>query len=129
MVTTHKVDSENDKTWNKVRARAAVATDLGEGTAELGQQIAKLIAALTKAGQGSYPSRAPSSPWERGHGMGCNDSNTPSHPNSHNGRSDPGHTTQATTYPLGMGQGALEMEVMDRVTKRLTWVGRAQPMI
>ena len=26
---------------------------------------------------------------------------------------------QPTAYPLGMGQGALEMEVMDRVTKGL----------
>ena len=33
--------------------------------AELGQQIAKLMAALTKAGQGSNPCSAPSSPQER----------------------------------------------------------------
>ena len=32
---------------------------------ELGQQIAKLMAALTKAGQGNNPSSTPSSPQER----------------------------------------------------------------
>ena len=36
--------------------------------AELGQQIAKLMATLTKAGQVNNPSSAPSSPKERGCG-------------------------------------------------------------
>ena len=38
-----------------------MATDPREGATELGQQIAKLMAALTKAGQGSNPASAPSS--------------------------------------------------------------------
>ena len=50
MVATHKVESMNEEIQDKVRARAKVTTDLGEGMAELGQQIAKLMAALTKAG-------------------------------------------------------------------------------
>ena len=63
MVATHKAESKNKEVWDKVRARAAIATDSGKGMAELGQQIARLMAALTKAGQGSNPSSAPSSPW------------------------------------------------------------------
>ena len=50
MLATWKVESENEEIQNKVRARAAVATDSGEGTTELEQQIAKPIAAITKAG-------------------------------------------------------------------------------
>ena len=34
MVTTHKAESKNEEIWDKVRARAAVATHLGEGTVE-----------------------------------------------------------------------------------------------
>ena len=34
-----------------------------------------------------------------------------------------------TAYPPDIGQGALEMEVMDRVTKGLVQGGRAQPII
>ena len=68
MVASHKAESENKEIQDKVRARAAVATDLGEGMAELGHQIAKLMAALTKAGECNNPSSAPSSlqerPWE-----------------------------------------------------------------
>ena len=56
MVTTHKAESKNGEIQNKARARATVATDAPEGMAELGQQIAKLMAALTKAGQPTaYP--------------------------------------------------------------------------
>ena len=65
MVATHKAESENEEIWDKVRARAAVRTNSGEGMAELGHQIAKLMAALTKAGKGNSPSSVPSSPWER----------------------------------------------------------------
>ena len=47
MVAAHKAESKNEEIQDKVRARAAVTTDLGEGMAELGQQIAKLTATLT----------------------------------------------------------------------------------
>ena len=57
MVVIHKAESENEEVWDKVRARAAVTTDSGEGTTELGQQIAKLMATLTRAGQ--QPSQCP----------------------------------------------------------------------
>ena len=99
MVTTYKVESENEEIWDKVRARPTVATDLGEGMTELGQQIAKLMVDLTKAGQGNNPSRTPGSPLERGHGRGHNGNNIPNHPNPHNGRSGPIQTTAAHSLP------------------------------
>ena len=123
MVPAYKVGSENKEIWDKLRARAAEVTDLGEGTAELGQQIAKLIATLTKAGQGNSPLSMPSSPQERGCRMGHNGSSTPSHPNSYNGRIGPGQTTPVHSLPTE--HGALEMEVMDWVTKGLVQGGRA----
>ena len=55
MVSTHKAESENKEIQDKVRARAVVMTDPGEEMAELGQQIAKLMVCLTKAGQGNLP--------------------------------------------------------------------------
>ena len=109
MVTAHKVESENKEIWDKVKARATVATDLGEGMAELGQQIARLMAALAKAGQVNNPSSALSSPWERGCGRGWNGSITPNHPNSQNGRSGPGQTNPSHSLPTGCGTGGNEM--------------------
>ena len=53
-------------------------------------------------------------------------SSTPSHPNSHNGRSGPGQTTPAHSLPTGHEVGAPEMEVMDWLTKGLVQGGRAQ---
>ena len=105
MVATHKAESQSEEIWDKVKARAAVATAPGEATAELGQQIVKLMAGLTKAGQGSNPSSMPSSPWERGHGRGHNGSNTPKCPNSHKGRSGPGQTIPACSLPTGHRAG------------------------
>ena len=55
MVTAWKADSENEGIWDKVRARATVTTDPGEGTAELGQQIAKLMATLTPGWTRQWP--------------------------------------------------------------------------
>ena len=66
MVTTWKAKSENEETWETVKARAVVTTDPGEGSAELRQQIAKLMTTLTQNRQGSGPSSAPGSPWEHG---------------------------------------------------------------
>ena len=41
MVGTQKAESKYKEIWDKVRARAAVTTDSGEGTTELMQQITK----------------------------------------------------------------------------------------
>ena len=66
MVGTHKAESENEEIQDKVRARAVVMTGPGEGTAKLGQHIAKLMAILTQARQGNGPSSVPSSPLGKG---------------------------------------------------------------
>ena len=52
----------------KVKVRSAATTEVPSSSKELGDQIARLIAALTRAEQGSCPASAPSSPWHRGHG-------------------------------------------------------------
>ena len=95
MVTAQKAQSKNEEIQDKMRARAMVTTDQGEGTTELEQQTAKLMATLTQAGQGNGPSSVPGSPKERGHTWGCNSGDTPSHPNSHNGRDGPGQMIPA----------------------------------
>ena len=106
MVVACKADSKNEESQDKVRTSAIVITNPGEGMAKLGQQIVKLIAALTKAGQGNSPSSVPSSPQERGCGRGHNSSSTPIHPNSNNGRRCPGQTTPANSLPTGCGVGS-----------------------
>ena len=105
MVAAQKAESENEGIQDKVKARAAVATNSGEEATELEQQIAKLMATLTKAGQGSNPASAPSSPRERGHGRGCTDRGTPSFPSSHNGQTGLGQTTPDHSTPTGCGRG------------------------
>ena len=85
MIAAQKAESENEKAHNKVRARSAVTTDPVEWTKELGHQIAKLMATLTRAGESSCPASAPNSPSQRGHGRGWIDRSTPGHPSSHDG--------------------------------------------
>ena len=46
MVAARKAENENEETQEGVSSRAMLMTDPGEGTAKLGQQIAKLMAAL-----------------------------------------------------------------------------------
>ena len=106
IVATHKVESENEGIWDKVRARAAVATDSSEGTIELGQQIAKLMVALTQVRQGSSPASTPSSPRERGCGRGCTDRGNPGHPSSHNSWNRLGQTAPDHSTLTGHGTGA-----------------------
>ena len=106
MVATHKAESENEEIQGKVRARAAVATKFKEGTTELGQQIAKLMAALTKVGQGSSLAGTPSSPRERGHGRGHAHRGILSCPSSYNGQTGLGQTTPHCSTPTGHRTGA-----------------------
>ena len=102
MVAAHKAESENEEIWDKVRARAAVVTDSGEGMAELGQQIAKLMATLTKVGQGNSPSNMPSIP---GCGVMEGDTMVVAPPNFHNGTSGPGQTIPAHSSSRRHGVG------------------------
>ena len=107
MVATPKVESKNEEIWDKVRARAAVATNSREGTTELGQQITKLMAVLTKAGQGSNLASASNSSGERGHGRGCADWGTPGCPCSQNGWTSLGQTALDCSTPTGCGRGVI----------------------
>ena len=76
MVTAHNVVNENEEVQDKVQAKSAVTTEPVEGATELGNQIARLMAALTRTGQGNSPSRNPNSPRHRGHGRGRTDRST-----------------------------------------------------
>ena len=77
----------------KVKARSAAATEVPSGSKELGDQIARLMAALTRAEQSSRSVSAPSSPRHRGHGRGWTYRHTSVHPNSHNGQTGLGQTS------------------------------------
>ena len=61
-------------------ARSTVTAKPVKGASELGNQIARLMAALTRAGQHNYPGSAPNSPRHRGCGRGKMDRATSSHP-------------------------------------------------
>ena len=78
-----------------------------EGASELGNQIAGLMAVLTRAGQGNSPSSTPNSPRHRGSGRGRTDRRTPSHPNSHNGQTGLGQTASAHNVSTGHGTGTV----------------------
>ena len=91
MVAARRVESEMEET--KVKVRSAATTEVPSSSKELGDQIARLMAALTRAEQGSCPASASSSPRHRGHGRGQTDRNTSVHSNSHNGWTGLGQTT------------------------------------
>ena len=95
MVATQKVESETEEAEDTVRARLAVTTEVMDGSIELGDQISRLMATLTRVEQGNCPTSAPNSPRHRGRGRGQTDRNTPTHPSSHNGWTGLGQTTSA----------------------------------
>ena len=68
MVTAHKAESKTEEAKDKVRARSAAASEVVDGSKELGDQISRLMAALTRAEQGSHPTNALNSPMHRGMG-------------------------------------------------------------
>ena len=91
VVTARRAESETEET--KVKARSAATTEVPSGSKELGDQIARLMAALTRAEQSTHSASAPSSPRHRGHGRGWTDRHTPVCPNSHNGWTGLGQTS------------------------------------
>ena len=105
MIVACKVESENEEACDKVRARSAVITDAVEGTTELGHQIAKLMAALTRAGQGNSLASTQNSPRQKGSGRGWMDRNTPGYPSSHNGWTGVGQTASVHNTSAGHGTG------------------------
>ena len=92
MVTVHPVESEMEETKERVKVRSAATAEVASGSKELGDQIARLMATLSRVGQGSCPARAPNSPRHRGSGRGQADRNTPVHPSFHNGQTGLGQT-------------------------------------
>ena len=105
MIAVHKSESENVEACDKVMARSAMTTDPVEGTMELGHQIAKLMATLTRAGQGNSPASTPNSPRQRGHGRGQIGRSTPGCPSSHNDWTCLGQTALACSTSVGCSTG------------------------
>ena len=62
MVAACKAESKMEEAKDKVRARSAATTEVVDGSKELGDQVARLMAALTRAEQGSCPTSAANSP-------------------------------------------------------------------
>ena len=83
VVAARRAESKTEET--KVKAQSAAATEVPTGSKELGDQIARLMAALTRAEQSTCSASAPSSPRHRGRGRGRTDRQTSVCPNSHNG--------------------------------------------
>ena len=105
MVVACKAESKIEEAKEKVKARSAVTTDLVDSSKELSNQIAKLMAALTRAEQSNHPLSAPNSPRHRACGRGWMDGNTPTHPNSLNGWTGLGQTTSAHSSSTGTRTG------------------------
>ena len=95
VVTASRAESETEET--KVKARSAAATEVPSGSKELGDQIVRLMAALTRVEQSSHSASAPSSPRHRGCGRGQTDKNTSVCPNSHNGQTGLGQTSACSS--------------------------------
>ena len=95
VVNARRAESKTEET--KVKARSAATTEVPSGSKELGDQIARLMAALTRAEQSSHSASAPSSPRHRGRGRGWTDRNTSVCPNSHNGWTGLGQTSTCSS--------------------------------
>ena len=95
VVAARRAESETEET--KVKARSAATTEVPAGSKELGDQIARLMAALTRAEESTCSASAPSSPRHRGHGRGQTDRNTSICPNSHNGWTGLGQTSTSSS--------------------------------
>ena len=91
VVAARRAESKTEET--KVKVRSAATTEVPSSSKELGDQIARLMATLTRAEQGSHPASAPCSPRHRGCGIGWTDRNTSVCQNSHNGWTGLGQTT------------------------------------
>ena len=95
MVAARTAESKMEDAKEKVRVRSSTVTEVADGSKELGDQIARLIATLNRAEQGTHPASTPNSPRYRGHGRGQMDRNTPVCPSSHNGHTGLSQNTTA----------------------------------
>ena len=107
MLMAHNAESEMEEAKDKVRARSAVTTEVVDGSKELSNQIAKLMATLTRAEQGNNPVSAPNSPGHKGHGRGWMDRNAPTHPSYHNGWAGLGQTTSVCSFSASSRVGTV----------------------
>ena len=89
MVAARRAESETEDAIEKVRAWSSTTTEVTDGSKELGDQVARLMAALTRAEQGTHPASTPNSPRHRGHGRG----QTLTCPSSNNGQTGLGQNT------------------------------------
>ena len=95
MVAARKVESKMEDAKKKVKARSSTATEVTDSSKELGDQITRLMATLTRVEQGTCPATTPNSPRHRGCWRGQMDRNTPACPSSHNGWTGLGQSTSA----------------------------------
>ena len=93
MVVAKKAENEMEDAKEKVRARSSAAIEVTDSSKELGDQITRLMATLTRAEQDTPPATAPNSPRHRGHGRGRMDRNTPACPSSYKGQTGLGQST------------------------------------
>ena len=105
MITAHEVESKTKEAHNKVRARSAMTTELVDGSTGLGNQMARLMDALTRAEQGNHPASVPNNPRHIGHGRGWMDRNTPGCPSSHNGQTGLGQAASTCSVCVGHSTG------------------------
>ena len=70
MVAARKAESKMEDAKEKFRAWSSAATEVTDGSKELGDQIARPMATLNRAEQGTHPATAPKSPRHRGCGRG-----------------------------------------------------------
>ena len=106
VVAAHQAESEMEETKERVKARSATTTEVASGSKELGDQIVRLMATLTRVEQGSCPASAPNSPRHRGCGIGQVDRNTLIHPSSHNGQTDLGQTASVCSFSAANRESA-----------------------
>ena len=110
MVAARKARAGWKMLKKKLRVRSSTATEVTDGSKELGDQIARLMATLNRAEQGTHPASAPNNPRHRGCGRGQMDRNTPACPNSHNGWAGLGqntatHSSSAASRVITASQG------------------------
>ena len=82
-----------------------MTTELADGSTELGNQIARLMAALTRAEQGNHTASAPNSPRHRGHDRGQTHRNTHGHSCPLNGQTGLGQAATACSTSVGCSTG------------------------
>ena len=70
VIAACQAESKMEETKERVKVRSAASTEVATGSRDLGDQIARLMAALTRVEQGSCPASPPNSPRHRGHGSG-----------------------------------------------------------